>query len=124
MQVFLSRHLFTLIQGMTLGGWRELLRENQYQVDAPYLPRAMFVTIAALTNSAQAGIEQAICGRRVDATQVEPPLLSRATTAAARPISITYWPWIIDSHIRMHIRQSTRTHSSPPSALSRLWPVF
>jgi hypothetical protein len=74
MRVFLSRHLFTLPQGMTLGGWRELLRENHYQVDVPYLPKAMFVTTSALANSAQAAIEQAVYGRRIDATQVEPPL--------------------------------------------------
>jgi hypothetical protein len=74
MRVMLSRHLFTLLQGRTFGDWRKLLWQNRYQVDRPYLPRAMFVASAALANSAHAGIDVAVYGRRVEATQVEPPL--------------------------------------------------
>jgi hypothetical protein len=74
MRAMLSRHLFSLLQGMTLGDWRKLLRQNRYQVDRPYLPRAMFVTMSALANTAQAAIEEAVYGRRIEATQVEPPL--------------------------------------------------
>src|SRR4051795_11275452 len=74
MRRFFSRHLLTLLQGMTFGDRRTLLGQNQYEVDWPYLPRAMFVTLTTISNSANAGIEEAVYGRLVDATQVEPPL--------------------------------------------------
>ena len=74
MRVFLSRYLFTPLQGITFGDWRALLRQNRYQVDWPYLARAMFVTMNAVSNSAQARVENAVFGRRVEAAEVEPPL--------------------------------------------------
>jgi hypothetical protein len=74
MRTWLSRHLFTLLQGMTFGDWRRALQQNGYRVDWPYLPRAAFVTASTLANSAQARLEDAVYGRRVEATPVEPPV--------------------------------------------------
>jgi hypothetical protein len=74
MREFLSRNLFTLLQGMRFGDWRELLRQNGYEVDWAYLPRAMFVTTATLANTAHAWVEERVHGRRVDAMPVPPPL--------------------------------------------------
>ena len=124
MRVFHSRHLFTVLQGMTFGDWRKLLRQNRYQVDWPYLPRAMFVTMAALANSAHAVIEDAVFGRRVEATQVQPPLFilghyRSGTTHLLKSPGL-------GSSIRVPkllSEPSTRTHSSPPSSLSCPWPL-
>src|SRR4051794_10377348 len=40
-----------VLAGITLGDWLTLLRENGFSVDPPYLPRAVSVSFAAVTNS-------------------------------------------------------------------------
>jgi hypothetical protein len=74
MRKFLSRYVFTVLQGMTFGDWVALLRRNNYAVDRACLPRAMFLTATTLANSSHAAIENRLYGPRIDATQVEPPL--------------------------------------------------
>jgi hypothetical protein len=41
-----------VLAGITLGDWLRLLNENAFSVDAPYFPRAVFTSFAALMNSA------------------------------------------------------------------------
>ena len=40
MREFLSRHLFSPLQGMTNGVWWALLRRNRFAVDPPFGERA------------------------------------------------------------------------------------
>jgi hypothetical protein len=74
MRDFLSRHVFSPLQGMTAGAWWSLLRQNRCAIDPPYWPRASFQSAISLHNSAFARLEDAIHGPSLDATQVEPPL--------------------------------------------------
>ncbi|QDV37530.1 sulfotransferase family protein [Tautonia plasticadhaerens] len=74
MRDFLSRHLFSPLQGMTAGAWATTLRQNRLAVGPPYWPRAAFQSAVVPFNSAIARLENAVHGRAVEATRVEPPL--------------------------------------------------
>ncbi len=74
MRDFLSRHLFSPLQGMTAGAWRSLLWQNRFAVDPPYWPRATFQSAISLYNSAFARLEDATYGSRVAAAPIEPPI--------------------------------------------------
>jgi hypothetical protein len=74
LRVFLSRHLFSLLQGATFGDWWRLLGRHRFAIDAPYWPRAMYLTAASLANSPPAWLEERTYGRRIEAVQLRPPL--------------------------------------------------
>lgn len=74
MRDFLSRHLFSPLQGMTAGTWASILRQNRLAIDPPYWPRAAFQSAIVPFNSAFARLEEAVYGRAIEATPVEPPL--------------------------------------------------
>lgn len=74
MRDFLSRHLFSPLQGMTAGTWATALRRNRFAIDPPYCPRAAFQSAIVPLNSALTRMEDAVHGRAVEATRVEPPL--------------------------------------------------
>src|SRR3954466_12215775 len=74
MREFLSRHLFSPLQGMTHGVWWSLLRQNCFAIDPPYWPRASFQTAVAVMNLGFARREDAAYGRKVAAATVQPPL--------------------------------------------------
>jgi hypothetical protein len=74
MREFLSRHLFSPLQGMTAGVWWGLLRRNRFAVDPPFLARAAFQSANGPANSALARLEDAAYGREADAATIRPPL--------------------------------------------------
>src|SRR4051794_22990583 len=74
MRDFLSRHLFSPLQGMTLGVWLASLRRSGFAVDPPYWARGAFQTANSVGNSVVAAIEERRHGAAVDAVAVEPPL--------------------------------------------------
>ena len=71
---WLHRHGPGVLSGMTLGTWLRVLREHRFSVDPPYLGRAAVVTGLSVLNTAAAGLEAAMYGRRIAATEVPPPL--------------------------------------------------
>ena len=74
MREFLSRHLFSPLQGMTWRTWWSLLRENRFAIDPPYWPRASFQSALSPWNEAFAIQEERAYGRKIDAAEVGPPL--------------------------------------------------
>jgi len=57
--------------GTTLTNWLRLLRENRFAIDPRYIPRALFVTFAALVSLPFRLYEQARFGRRIAETRLE-----------------------------------------------------
>jgi hypothetical protein len=74
MREFLSRHLFSPLQGMTFGAWWSLLRENRFAIDPPYWPRTSFQTAVSVLNSGFARIEDVAYGQMVATATIQPPL--------------------------------------------------
>src|SRR3954469_14459801 len=74
MREFLSRHLFSPLQGMTHGVWWSLLRQTRFAIAPPYWPRASFQTAVAVINSGFARSEDGAYGRKVSAATIKPPL--------------------------------------------------
>jgi omega-hydroxy-beta-dihydromenaquinone-9 sulfotransferase len=70
----IARHVFHPLEGMTLGDWCGLLRRRRFAIDPPHWPRALVQTALGASNSVVARIERARFGRRIDTTQVQPPL--------------------------------------------------
>ncbi|MCH7688908.1 MAG: sulfotransferase, partial [Planctomycetes bacterium] len=60
--------------GITLREWFLILRENRFSVDSPHWLRAAAITLGSLQNSAIAGLEKAIYGRKIESAEVHPPL--------------------------------------------------
>jgi hypothetical protein len=60
--------------GITFGRWLRVLRDNDFDIDGRYWPRAALITAGSLTNSALARYENLRFGRQVRATKVQPPL--------------------------------------------------
>jgi len=60
--------------GITLREWFRILRENRFSVDSPHWLRAAAITLGSLQNSAIAGLEKAIYGRKIESAEVHPPL--------------------------------------------------
>src|SRR5438309_1939217 len=71
---FIARHVFHPLEGMTLGDWWATLQRHRFAIDPMHWPRALVQTAVSLSNSASARIERGRFGRRIDATQVQPPL--------------------------------------------------
>ncbi len=74
MRDFLSRNLFSPLQGMTFAGWWSLLRHNHFDIDPPYWPRALFQTAISPLNEGLALCEENAYGRKADATAIKPPV--------------------------------------------------
>jgi hypothetical protein len=74
LRVHLARHLFSPLQGATFAEWWRLLVRHRCAIDPRYWPRAALLTLAGLSNSALARLEEWKYGRRIDAAQVRPPL--------------------------------------------------
>lgn len=63
------------LTGITFGKWLRLLSENRFQIAPAYLHRAAVITLASLSNSALAAVEQARFGRAIAQTRItQPPL--------------------------------------------------
>jgi Sulfotransferase family len=71
---FIARHVFHPLEGMTLGDWWSLLRRHRFAIDPQHWPRALVQTAVSLSNSVGARFERRRFGRRIDATQLQPPL--------------------------------------------------
>jgi hypothetical protein len=74
MRDFLSRNLFSPLQGMGRETWRSLLRQEGHAVDPPYRARAAFQSALAVLNSALAAAEDRRHGPAVETARVHPPL--------------------------------------------------
>ena len=74
LRVFLARRLLSPLQGATAGDWWRLFVRHRFAIDPRYWPRAMLLTLAGLSNSAFARLEEWKYGRRIDAAEVRPPL--------------------------------------------------
>src|SRR4051794_29505219 len=70
----LARHVFHTFQGMAFGDWWQLLRRHRFAIDLPHWPRTLIQTALSLANSANARREERSFGRRIDATEVHPPI--------------------------------------------------
>jgi hypothetical protein len=69
-----QKYLFSLtnfLLGMTLQEWYRLLRQNQCAIDAPFLFRALSVTLAAPVNSLGRWLEDRKYGKAIQATTIE-----------------------------------------------------
>ena len=71
MRDFLSRHLFSPLQGMTAGAWASLLARNRFAVAPTFWPRAAFQSAIVPFNSALARLEDTRHGRAVAAISEE-----------------------------------------------------
>jgi hypothetical protein len=73
-RTLLARHLFSPLQGATWEEWWPLLARHRCAVDPQYWPRAALLTLAGLSNSAFARLEEWKYGQGIDATVVRPLL--------------------------------------------------
>jgi hypothetical protein len=60
--------------GTTPRIWLRVLRENQFDVDWPYWPRALAITLGSFPNALLSGWENLVYGRRVQHAIIDPPL--------------------------------------------------
>jgi hypothetical protein len=60
--------------GTTPRIWLRVLRENQFDVDWPYWPRALAITLGSFPNALSSGWENLVYGRRVQHAIIDPPL--------------------------------------------------
>src|SRR4051794_3899053 len=74
MRDFISRHLFSPLQGMTFTSWWSLLRQSRFAVDPPYWPRAVFQTAITVANLPCVRREQRKFGSQIEAVEVLPPV--------------------------------------------------
>ena len=74
MRDFISRHLFSPLQGMTFNSWWSLLRRSRFAVDPRYWPRAAFQTAITVANLPCARREERKFGSQVEAVEVLPPV--------------------------------------------------
>lgn len=74
-RVFLVNRLFTTFYGMTFGQWLRLLRRHHFAIDPPYWPRATFITLASLANSAGTRYEDRVYGPKVANLRIKPPII-------------------------------------------------
>ena len=74
LRVFLVHWVFTSIYGLTFREWMQLLRKHHFAVDPPYVPRAAFITLASLINSAVHSYENAVFTSKVRDVEIQPPL--------------------------------------------------
>ncbi len=59
---------------MLLSDWLKLLHQNRFQVDRPYLLRALSITAFCAFNSTLAPVERLLYSKRASQQQVPPPL--------------------------------------------------
>ncbi|MBI3461963.1 MAG: sulfotransferase [Planctomycetes bacterium] len=71
---FLTRVGSGVLSGITFGDWLKLLRETGFAVDPPYWPRAAFISLSSLANSAFAWYENKVYGPKLRAVTIPPPL--------------------------------------------------
>jgi hypothetical protein len=72
--VFLHKHVFSILSGITFGDWLRLLRDNDFAVDFPYWPRAALLTLTSLGQSLHRRREERAYGAAVAGVTVLPPL--------------------------------------------------
>jgi hypothetical protein len=60
--------------GITAGDWWRQLRQNRFAVEPPYWGRAAVITVGSLPNTALRWCENALYGRRIRQTKIDPPL--------------------------------------------------
>jgi hypothetical protein len=60
--------------GVALPDWWNILRDNRFAVDSPYLGRAAMITLCGLANSAVGAYETSAFGPDVEKTSVESPI--------------------------------------------------
>ncbi len=60
--------------GSTPSIWLRVLRENQFDVDWPYWPRALVITLGSFQNALLSGWENLVYARRVQHAKIYPPL--------------------------------------------------
>lgn len=63
------------LTGITFGKWLRLLAENRFHVSPAYWHRAAFITLASLSNSAMAGVEQLRFGLQIRKVPLDKPPL-------------------------------------------------
>lgn len=61
------------LSGMTAGTFWELLKDNRFSIDAPYLGRAVFSAAASLFNTGVRQVEEWLHGDRVAKVALDPP---------------------------------------------------
>lgn len=74
LKAFLSRWLFSPLQGMTLGDWLRVLAANRGRVHPAYWARATLTTATAASNSVRARREARRMGTLVEAARVDAPV--------------------------------------------------
>jgi hypothetical protein len=73
-RLLLARALVHLFEGMTFGDWLRLLRRERFRVHPIYWPRALWITLMSLGNSAAARSVERRHGPAIRAARVEAPL--------------------------------------------------
>ena len=57
--------------GITFGNWVKLLARNRFAISPAYFHRAVFITLASLSNSGLAALESARFGKKIKQTKIE-----------------------------------------------------
>src|SRR5512132_4642726 len=60
--------------GITFPVWLQVLRENNFSIDAPYWGRAASITLNSLLNSGVAAVEDVLFRQCIRLAHVKPPL--------------------------------------------------
>lgn len=63
-----------VLAGITLEDWQRLLRDNAFDVDLRYVPRAVIITLCSLVNSTLRPCEDLIFGRSITDAEILPPV--------------------------------------------------
>ena len=56
--------------GITFGNWVKLLARNRFAISPAYFHRAVFITLASLSNSGLAALESARFGKKIKQTKI------------------------------------------------------
>ena len=73
-RIFLANRLYTSFFGITFGEWIKLLRKHGFAVDAPYLPRAVLMTLTSAVTSLIGAYENRKYGPKLTDVEVRRPL--------------------------------------------------
>ena len=73
-RVFLANRLYTSFFGIAFGEWINLLRKHGFDVDAPYLPRAVLMTLTSAVTSLIGAYENRKYGPKLTDVEVRQPL--------------------------------------------------
>lgn len=73
-RVWLFKHFFTNLCGITARDWWDVLRDNRFSIDLPYWPRAAVLTVGSVLNSAYRRREDREFRSRLDGVAIPPPL--------------------------------------------------